>query len=61
MDKIKKVIVMALVIAVGSLGLAGCKDKEEHPTEHPSTTTPSEETPSGEQPTGEHPTGEHPN
>ena len=33
MNKLKKVFVLVLIVAVVSLGLAGCKDKSEH--EHP--------------------------
>ena len=56
MDKMKKVIVLVLVVAVGSLSLIGCKDKAEHPNaEHPSTETSQEETPAPEHPQGEHP------
>ena len=51
MNKMKKVFVLLLIVAVVSLGLMGCKGKSEPPPE---------ETPSQEHPTEEHPTGEHP-
>ena len=51
MNKMKKVFVLLLIVAVVSLGLTGCKGKSEPPPE---------ETPSQEHPTEEHPTGEHP-
>ena len=61
MNKVKKVIVLLLVVAVGSLSLIGCKDKHEHPEgEHPTTETSSEETPAPDHPKGEHPKGELP-
>jgi len=61
-----------LVAAVVSLGLTGCKHKNEQPTEgttssehpaaseHPSSEHPTKEAPAKEAPAGEHPTGEHP-
>ena len=39
-------LVLALIVAIISLCLAGCKSTHEHP--------------SGEHPTSEHPTSEHP-
>ena len=57
MNKFKKLIVLLLVVAVGSLGLIGCKDKADHPTgnDHPSTETATEENPAPDHPKGEHP------
>ncbi len=70
MNKMKKMFVLVLIVAVISLGLTGCKDKDksEHPTsEHPSKEITSEEHPTSEHPSEdketiseEHPTGEHP-
>jgi len=61
MNKVKKIFVLVLIVAVVSLGLTGCKDKSEHPSgEHPTSEHPSKETKSEEHPTSEHPTGEHP-
>jgi hypothetical protein len=58
MNKLKKIFVLVLIIAVASLGLTGCKkDKSEHPAgEHPS-----KEAAPGEHPSpNEHPSSEHP-
>ena len=56
MNKVKKIFVLVLIVAVVSLGLTGCKDKSEHPSgEHSTSEHPSKETPSEEHPTGEHP------
>ena len=61
MNKMKKVFVLVLVAAVVSLGLTGCKQKGEQPTEgtpaseHPTEETPTEETPAEETPAEEHP------
>ena len=66
MNKVKKVLVSVLIVAVVSLGLTGCKSGDEHPSsEHPSKETLSEEHPSKELPSSEHPSketpsGEHP-
>ena len=61
MNKVKKIFILVLIVAVVSLGLTGCKDKSEHPSgEHPTSEHPSKETKSEEHPTSEHPTGEHP-
>jgi len=45
-NKMKKLFILVLVAAVVSLGLTGCKQKSEQPTE--------------EHPTSEHPSSEHP-
>ncbi len=72
MDKLKNILVAALIAAVVSFGQMGCKQESEHPSEehptsehpaaseHPTEEAPTEETPSEEHPSGEHPTGEHP-
>ena len=58
---VKKIVVLALIVAVVSLGLTGCKDKSEPSSvEQPSKETISEEHPTSEHPTSEHPTSEHP-
>jgi len=64
-NRVKKVIVLLLVAAVVSLGLTGCKHKNEQPTEgtsseHPAKKAPAEEKKAEEQPAGEHPSAEHP-
>ncbi len=75
-NNVKKVIVLLLVAAVVSLGLTGCKHKNEQPTEgtpasehpasehpsseHPAKEAPAEEKEAEEQPAGEHPSAEHP-
>ena len=56
MNKVKKVFVLVLIVAVVSLGMMGCKKK----SEHPSGETTSEEHPSKETTSEEHPTEEHP-
>jgi len=56
MNNVKIIFVSVLIAAVVSLGLTGCKDKSEHPSEE----TPSKELPSSEHPSEEHPSGEHP-
>ena len=56
MNKMKKVFVLLLIVAVVSLGLTGCKGKSEPPPEE----TPSQEHPTEEHPSQEHPSGEHP-
>lgn len=51
MNRVKKLFVLVLIVAVVSLGLTGCKKKSKPPAgEHPTE----------EHPTEEHPTGEHP-
>jgi hypothetical protein len=72
MNKLKKVFVLVLVAAVVSLGLTGCKQKNEQPaegtpssehpaaSEHPSSEHPTEETPAEEKEAEETPAGEHP-
>ena len=56
MNKVKKIFVSVLIVAIVSLGLTGCKKKSEHPAgEHPSSEHPTEEHPTEEHPTGEHP------
>lgn len=68
MKKLKKVLVLALSLAIISLGGAGCKGNgaHEHPEgEHPTSEEaegehPSEEQSESEHPTSEHPTSEHP-
>ena len=61
MNKLKKVFVLVLIVAVVSLGLTGCKKKSEHPSvDHPSSEHPSKEAPTEEHPSSEHPSGEHP-
>jgi outer membrane biogenesis lipoprotein LolB len=66
MNKLRKILILALIVAVASLVLTGCKSDNEHPTgehpseEHPSEEHPTEEHPTEEQPTEEHPAGEHP-
>lgn len=65
-NKVKKVLILVLVAAVVSLGLTGCKQKGEQPTEgtssseHPSSENPSSEHPTEEKAAEEHPAGEHP-
>ena len=53
MNTLRKVLLPMLVIAAASLGLAGCKQKSDHPTnpEHPT-----EKAVPAEHPAGEHPT-----
>jgi hypothetical protein len=76
MNKVKRLLVLLMVVAVASFCLTGCKKKSEHPegehpskeaaseehpkSEHPSKEAESEEHPKGEHPNGEHPNGEHP-
>jgi hypothetical protein len=66
MNKLRKIFILALVVAVVSLVFTSCKSESEHPTsdhpteEHPTEEQPTEEHPTEEQPTEEHPTGEHP-
>lgn len=56
MNKLKRILVLLMIVAVASLSLAGCKEKKEHPEgEHPSKEAASEEHPAGEHPKGEHP------
>ena len=56
MNRLKKIVMLVLIVAVASFGLVGCKDKKEHPTgDHPSKEAPSEEHPTTEHPAGEHP------
>ncbi len=56
MNKIKKVFVLVMIVAVVSLGLVGCKDNSEHPAgEHPTKEAQSEEHPNNEHPNNEHP------
>lgn len=51
MNTMKKLFVLVMIVAVGSLSLMGCNDKHEHPNgEHPSTENASEEHPKGEHP-----------
>ena len=56
MNKVKKLFVLVLVVAIVSLNLTGCKKKSEHPSKE----TTSEEHPTSEHPSEEHPTSEHP-
>ncbi len=66
MNKVKKIFVSVLIVAVVSLGLTGCKGKSEPPAgeapteEHPTEETQSSEHPTKETQTEETPTGEHP-
>lgn len=61
MNTLKKIFLVLLIAAVVSLGLTGCKQKNEHPSgDHPSGEHPAEETPAEETPAEEHPSGEHP-
>ena len=68
MNNLKKVFVLVLIVAVVSLGLVGCKDKDksEHPTkeavaeEAEAVEAKAEEAATEEHPAGEHPSGEHP-
>ena len=55
MNKLKRVLVLLMVVAVASFCLTGC-NKHEHPEgEHPTKDAASEEHPAGEHPEGEHP------
>jgi hypothetical protein len=56
MEKIKKILVLVLSVAVISLGLTGCRRNDEHPTSE----QPTSKQPVSEHPTEEHPTSEHP-
>lgn len=50
-SKIKKLLVLMLVAGIVVGGLAGCKQKSDHPTgDHPSKEAPSDDHPSGEHP-----------
>jgi len=63
MKKLKKLLVLALSLAIISLGGAGCKGNGGHEHtegDHPSSEHPSEEDSESEHPTSEHPTSEHP-
>ena len=66
MNKVKKLFVLVLIVAVVSLGLIGCEDKSEPPAGDQSTKetstkeAPAEKETAGEHPNGEQPNGEHP-
>lgn len=56
MGKLRKIFMMVLIAAIVSLGIAGCKGKDEHPNkEHPSQKAPAEEHPTDGNKPGEHP------
>ncbi len=62
----RKMLAAALIVAIISLGLTGCKQESESPSdEQPANEpaakqAPAEKTPTEEAPAKEHPTGEHP-
>lgn len=67
----RKILAAALMVAIISLGLVGCKQEPESPSganaasetaakQAPTDETPTEEAPAEENPAGEHPAGEHP-
>jgi hypothetical protein len=64
MNKLRKILVLALIVVVASIGMMGCKEKSEHPGhdhpdgEHPASEHPAEEAPAEDAPPAEHP--EHP-
>lgn len=63
MNTLIKIVVMVLIAAGISLGMAGCKGDHDHPSgEEPSKQVSTEEEhPSNEHPTEEAPPDEHPN
>ena len=56
MNTARLIFVAVVITAVGSLGLAGCEDNSERPTDD----HPTNEKPAAEHPANEHPAGEHP-
>ena len=59
-NRLKKLLVLMLIVAVVSLGFMGCEQKKPSPGETPKTEHPEGEHPDGEHPAAEHPETEHP-
>ena len=61
MNKVKKLFVLVLIVAVISLGFTGCKQESDHPSKGAdSNEAPAKKAPAGDHPAGDHPTGENP-